>query len=335
MISKNIKNILVVAESIDVEDSSGTKGRVALIKNLGKSGYDVLVYHYTRKEIELKGIPCVAIKEKRSTGLFFLSRLERYIRIYCKISLNKYFENLIGFSFTLFNDRNSIVAALKKINDFNPDLVLTLSQGGSFRPHHALMKIPEWHYKWMAYIHDPYPFSCYPRPYDWVEPGNGKKRNFFIEISKKANFLAYPSMLLAEWMESYYPNSKNKRVIIPHQMDKKSLMKGEKFPVYFKKDVFSIVHAGNLLSARNPIGLISAFRLFLERNPQAQPDCQLLFLGDKSIFSKKFVELQKEIPQFFATLEYVPFCYSSGNSKKCFCKCNFRIQRPYKPFSAG
>src|SRR5690606_1981700 len=132
-----INKILVVVESIDVNDSSGSKANVALIENLDKAGYETMVYHYTRKEIYLDGIICKAIKENRRSFQFFLSRLERLLRQKLKIDLHKLLEGKYGFSFTLFNDRNSIVDALRKINNFEPDLVLTLSRGGSFRPHHA------------------------------------------------------------------------------------------------------------------------------------------------------------------------------------------------------
>ena len=40
-----IKRILVVVESIDVDDSSGSKANVALIKNLAKAGFELQVYH--------------------------------------------------------------------------------------------------------------------------------------------------------------------------------------------------------------------------------------------------------------------------------------------------
>ena len=66
------RKILVVVESIDLEDSSGAKANVALIQNLHKAGYKVLVYHYTRKEIQLPGITCIAIKKKDGVGCFFL-----------------------------------------------------------------------------------------------------------------------------------------------------------------------------------------------------------------------------------------------------------------------
>ena len=200
-----LKNkILVVVESIDVEDSSGSKANVALIKNLHKAGFDLRVYHFTRKEILLEDIPCFAIKENRSSLVFFLSRGERLLRHKLDLDLHKPLEKMFGFSFTLFNDRDSIVAGLRKITDFEPDLVLTLSKGGSFRPHHALLQMPEWHTKWMAYIHDPYPMHLYPRPYAWVEPGYLEKWRFVKAVSQKAKYSAFPSQLLMEWMGSYF-----------------------------------------------------------------------------------------------------------------------------------
>lgn len=232
----------MVAESIDVEDSSGTKGRVALIKNLHEAGFEVMVYHYTRKNIQLSGIHCVAIKEKRWSALFFLSRLERYIRTYLKLSLSKPLEKVFGFSFTLFNDRNSIVAALERIKDSNLDLVLTLSKGGSFRPHHALLKMPDWHSKWIAYIHDPYPAHLFPRPYAWVEPGYYKKWKFIKDISEKAAYSAFPSKLLKDWMGSYYPDFLRTGVIIPHQLFNINTNEIE-FPDYFNPDHFNLLQA--------------------------------------------------------------------------------------------
>src|SRR6187402_2922587 len=103
-----MKKILVVVESINVEDSSGTKGRVALIYNLVKAGFDLKVLHYTPKEIFLEGIDCVKIKERKFTALYFLSRMERVFTRITKISLNPYLESWFGFSFTFFNDVKSI-----------------------------------------------------------------------------------------------------------------------------------------------------------------------------------------------------------------------------------
>jgi hypothetical protein len=302
--NNSINKILIVAESIDVEDSSGTKGRVALIKNLHKAGFEVLVYHYTRKDIQLDGIQCVVINENRRSLLFFLSRTERQIRYKTGWKLNKYVEQLFGFSFTLFNDRNSIVDRLKKIKYFDPDLVLTLSKGGSFRPHHALLQIPKWHNIWMAYIHDPYPFHSFPRPYDYVEPGHQRKRKFFLELAAKTKYAAYPSKMLANWMEGYYSPLKEKRVIIPHQIpefEENDLC----FPDYFDVKKFNVLHAGNLLWGRDPRGLIKGFLLFLEKNPQAIENSKLIFLGGKNHYSKYLKTKEYEVSQIFVSEDYV------------------------------
>ncbi len=328
------KKILVVAESIDVEDSSGTKGRVALIKNLHKIGFDVRVYHYTRKDIQLAGISCHSINENRRSLLFFLSRTERYLRYWFDLKVHKPIEQLFGFSFTLLNDRNSITTALKRIKDFEPDLVVTLSKGGSFRPHHALLKLPEWHTKWMAYIHDPYPFASYPRPYDYVEPGHQQKRNFFLKVATSAKYAAYPSKLLAEWMESYFPALKGKAVIIPHQIDKVELHSSE-LPDYFKKDAFTIVHAGALMNARNPMGLIKAFRRFLTEVPDAAVHSQLLFIGAKSIYSREFQEIKKGLPQFFSSDSYLPFNETQEIQKNAAVNVILEAKGAISPFLPG
>ena len=84
--------------------------------------------------------------------------------------------------------------------DFEPDLVLTLSKGASFRPHYSVLKTPRFHDKWMAYVHDPYPFHFYPRPYTWVETSYKQNEEFFNKVSEKAKYSAFPSQLLLEWM---------------------------------------------------------------------------------------------------------------------------------------
>ncbi len=271
------KKILVVVESIDVEDSSGAKGRVALIQNLKKAGFEPVVYHYTRKNISLENIPCVSMKENRRSMLFFLSRLERYIRYYLKLQLNRPMEKMFGFSFTLLNDRNSMLSALKEV-DFKPDLIFTLSKGGSFRPHHALLQIPEWHDRWVAYMHDPYPMHLYPKPYPWKEPGYKQKEEFIGKIAEKAQFPVFPSLLLKEWMGQFFEGYRLKGEVIPHQVDNSYEPKGA-LPDYFDKKKFNLLHAGNLLQARQPQWLVQAFENFLSRIPEARKDSRLLLIG--------------------------------------------------------
>ena len=58
-------DINVICESIDIDDSSGSKANVGLIKNLHAIGYNVTVLHFTRKPIQLDDIKCINIRKKK------------------------------------------------------------------------------------------------------------------------------------------------------------------------------------------------------------------------------------------------------------------------------
>ncbi|TBW25579.1 UDP-glycosyltransferase [Gramella sp. KN1008] len=302
------RKILVVVESIDVDGSSGAKANVAFINNLHEAGFDLSVYHYSQKNIRLKGIECTEIRENRRSFLFFLSRLERYIRYFFKIEPNKQLEKFFGFSFTLFNDRNSIVSKLKKSNETNSELIITLSQAGSFRPHHALLKLPELHQKWLAYIHDPYPMHLYPRPFAWVEPGYRKKWELIRDISEKAAFSAFPSLLLKDWMASYYPKFTDTGYIIPHQVFEIEV-DNDSLPEYFNSKHFNLMHAGSLLKPRNPKVLVESFEAFLNRNPEAEKDSRLILVGGRSVFSNWLNKKKSVLDQLILVEEKLPFNY--------------------------
>ncbi|RTZ08648.1 UDP-glycosyltransferase [Flavobacterium sp. GSP6] len=287
--------ILIVVDSINIEDSSGSKANVALINNLAEAGFEVFVFHYTLKNIQLEGIQCIAITEIKYSTLYFLSRLQRILSRSFNISVAPLLEKIFGFSFTFFNDTNSIIKCLKKMT-FEPDLVLTLSKGGSFRPHYAVLKCPELHRNWMAYIHDPYPFHFYPRPYTWVESSYKQKEIFFAKVSEKAKYSAFPSQLLLEWMGSFYPNFLKTGVVIPHQNARYEIQ-NQDFPSYFDPLKLNLLHAGNLMKPRSPEGLIEGLLLFFDKNKDARDEVRLLLLGPSSNYSAMLDNYEKIIPE--------------------------------------
>ncbi|MFV8226690.1 UDP-glycosyltransferase [Christiangramia aquimixticola] len=289
------KKILIIAESINVEDSSGSKANVALILNLHKAGYKLLVLHYTRKSIQLPNIECVEIQEKKTSVNYFLSRLQRKIQHGFGVNLAQYLEPKFGFSFTFFNDVESIKNALENHKTYDPDLVLTLSKGASFRPHYAVLNSPYFLHKWLAYIHDPYPFHYYPEPYKWSEPGYQKKIDFFEQLSDKCKWVAYPSLLLSDWMRSKFPKFEGKEVIIPHQLIEYEFSKS--LPEFFSAEKFTLLHAGNLMKQRPPFFLIDAFKKFLEKVPAAKEDAELLLIGNATYHKEKLQNIVNDIPQ--------------------------------------
>ncbi|PWA04043.1 glycosyltransferase family protein [Flavobacterium psychrotolerans] len=298
--------IAIIAESIDVNDSSCTKCNVALIVNLKECGFDLMVYHYTRKKIALKNIDCRPIKEIKFSLNYLLSRTQRKLHSYFNIYLHTFFESVFGFSFTFFNDVNSIKLIIKEVKDYNPDYILTLSKGTSFRPHYALLSFPELHEKWIANIHDPFPAHLSPRPFTWVEPGYNKKEKFFKELSEKAKYSSFPSQLLKEWMGSYFPNFLKTGVIIPHQ-NAEYEFENTALPSYLDVSKFNLLHAGNLLQQRSPVGLIEGFRLFLNQNPEARTDSKLILLGPAPFHSQILEEYKRNNPELYIHIGNVSF----------------------------
>lgn len=328
------RNIIVIVDSIDVNDSSGSKANVALIKNLLAIHYHVTVYHYTRKVINIEGASCISIKEQKNNVCYVLSRTQRVIQRYFKINLAQYLEKVFGFSFTFFNDVNSITSELKKIDISKVDFVLTLSKAASFRPHYAVSKLPKLYDKWMAYIHDPYPFSCYPIPYDWKESGYKIKEKFFKKVSEKARYSVFPSLLLQEWLGSFFPNFLKTGIIIPHQIFELNTKKTE-LPSFFEFNKFTLLHAGSLMKPRNPEGLILGFVEFLNRNPNAKNNSCLLFIGDASYHKKTLRQYKTDIQELSLQINKIDFDVAYKLQKQVAVNVILEAKSEISPFLPG
>lgn len=326
--------ILIVADSIDINDSSGSKANVALIKNLDQAGFQLKVLHFTRKNIHLEGIPCFPIIEQKFTFSYALSKLQLLLRRVTGINLNEKVEKWRGFSFAFFNDSYSIKKSIQKENSNSYDWMLTLSKAASFRPHKALLGLPKWHSKWLAYIHDPYPMHFYPRPYTWVEPGYFQKQEFMRAISKSCKFGIFPSKLLQEWMGSYFPDFLEHGLVIPHQLEEASNLISE-LPDYFREDSFTVLHAGALMKQRNPKGLMEGFQQFLNQIPEATAYSQLLFLGSHESHKELIHKKQQEIPQLYVSEGYVPFEEVQLLQKKASVNVILEAKAEISPFLPG
>lgn len=270
--------LLVLAETLDITGSSAGKANYAFIQSLLTAGFKITVYHYSYTEIHLPGVEPILIQERKTDLNYWLSRGQRILQRLAKHNFSKSLENRFGFSFTFFNDVSSMVSALKPIRVADYDIVLTLSKGASYRTHAALLQLPEWHTQWLAYIHDPYPFHWYPKPYDWLQPGSVQKEAFIKEVAQKAKWLGYPSQCLQDWMGTFDANFKAKGIVLPHQASEAVVVK-KAFPEFFNPDHFNVLHAGNLLKQRNPFPLIQAWNLFLAQRPEAKAHAKLLLIG--------------------------------------------------------
>ena len=109
-----MKNILVVVDSINQEDSSGSKCNVALIINLVKAGYAVKVYHHSRKTISIDGAECVKINVDKLNWVYVFGGFLRFLTKKFSIVTTPFIEKKIGFSPAFFSDIHDFTKALKK-----------------------------------------------------------------------------------------------------------------------------------------------------------------------------------------------------------------------------
>lgn len=326
--------ILIIADTLDTTKSSGAKGRVALIEGFIKQGYQLKVLHYSRKDIEIDGVSLASIPEKKTNWSYIKAKAQLVLKRITGKNINTWVESRKGFSYTHDYDVKSIKAAIIKEAPAHYDYIITLSYASSFRAHKAVLQLPQWHAKFLPYIHDPYPMHSYPRPYDWVEPGHQYKRDFFVALYKAAHSIIYPSKMLGDWMESYYPTGNGKAVIIPHLITE-SLKDTGIYPSYFDPIKFNILYAGALMSARNPMSLIKAFRAFLEQEPDANEVARLVIVTGDSVFHPEMNKITTTCSQLRLSPAKESFENSYNMQQRAAVNVVLEAKGPASPFLPG
>lgn len=329
----NSLKILIIADTI-ADNSSGGKASIALVHGFIEQGFHIKVLHYSRKEIDITGITTVSIPEQRNNLSYFKAKSQLLIQRLTGRNINSWVEARKGFSHTHDYDVISIKKALRQENPEHYDYVLTLSYASSFRAHKAVLQSKIWHSKFLAYIHDPYPMHCYPRPYDWVEPGHAFKRDFFVALFSVAKNMLYPSAMLGDWMESYYPTGKGKAVIIPHLIRKDLTDTGD-YPSYFDPSLFNVLHAGSLMSARNPMTLVLAFKQFLDENPNARAVARLVMVGGTSIYHEQLRKLSLATKGLIISPDSEPFQRTYNMQQQAAVNIILEAKGPASPFLPG
>src|SRR5690606_39066019 len=103
---------------------------------------------------------------------------------------------------------------------------------------------------------------------------------------------------------SFYPQFIKKGIVLPHQLETERKPSAP-LPGFFNLVKFNIVHSGNLLWGRDPIGLIKGFIKFLHKTPQAGNDARLLFLGGENHYSQLLKEYEDKSDEIFVTPDYL------------------------------
>jgi hypothetical protein len=156
-------------------------------------------------------------------------------------------------------------ALARVVAEEQPDLVLVRGAGGCFDPHMACATLPD--LRWVAHYHDPWPLSDYPQPYRHRQPIiDGHARRWNRRILRRATAVAFPSRRLAEWQCGHAGVRPAAVEVVPHAgFDDDALAAldlastpPERAGEHRARDVVWLLHAGSLLTPRNPTQLLEA-----------------------------------------------------------------------------
>ncbi|PCJ57484.1 MAG: hypothetical protein COA79_15750 [Planctomycetota bacterium] len=164
--------------------------------------------------------------------------------------------------------------------------------------------LPAYHFakvsklKWIANWNDP-AAHIWPKPYTKKLSETKKKQysKFLSKIINSTDMNTFPSSDLRDYYKKHCHIDQS--IIIPHI----AYEKDNKIKI-FKKQKFSMCHAGNLSSERNPEKLLQAISMFLSENPHVEINVDFLGVKDTSLelMVQKY-SLQKTV-RFLGSLPY-------------------------------
>ena len=299
--------ILILSESFKINNHSSAIVSSTFIEVLQQSSHDItLLYPEFFSRNDESQEPIWLEVNKKSSFTFSQnteSFLEKFLYKIPKVrALPSYINGFNKFFNRFVSDWKIAIANELKANKY--DLVIVLGTGSSFAPHFAMAE-GNFDVKWIANLHDPYPMNQYPYPYRKKDTLLYKKQAKRMKnVVDKANFVAFPSLRLKEWMQNFYPKLENKSIILPHAAISLNNLPGteEDKEVVLNKNKFNLLHAGSLLGPRSPKVLLKAFLRFIGEDKERQEQCVLNIIGK---VAREWNDFEKEYETFNKNINIV------------------------------
>lgn len=271
-----MKKILVLAESLRINETSSGIVSSTLIQKIRSLGFSVTVIYPKSFEYEVTWLDEFRLLpfEIKKPAKGFLQKVPklRALPVYLNRGFSAQFQLLVN------SWKEQIVIECEK-NQY--DFILVLGSGSEFSPHFAIgefdIKIP-----FYVNIHDPFPLHNYPNPYK-------KKKtllSWFLEVRfrkvlKKSKGVIFPSEKLKDHMATIFPEISGKSYVIPHVSQNLDSLPSNEFDheVNLDTNYLNIIHAGSLLGPRNPIHLLNAIYQLERTEPELVKNVKFIFIG--------------------------------------------------------
>ena len=196
-----------------------------------------------------------------------------------------------GFSPKFKHEVNVYAKQIQSVLDREDfDLIFTRAKGSSFRMHAAMLRVNT-AVPWLAYYHDPFPFSLYPKPYrEDLGAAAIPQENLHRQILEAANFIAAPTQALLDFVCTDQV-MEHQKAVIPHPGFTLNQLKGNKIDCPLDADKFNLLHAGTLLGVRNPEALFEAWKQLNVEQNRFRQKAQLTLVGPvQAQLSEQFPE---------------------------------------------
>lgn len=290
-----MKKILVLAESLRINETSSGIVSSTFIMLLKRAGYDLKVL--TPNNISypitwLEDIPVHSFDKPvvMPTLIDYIPKV-RAIPTYIT-GFSKSFRALID----KWQEEIELV-----ITKESWDLIYVLGSGSEFAPHFAISEmnidIP-----YVVNFHDPYPWHAYPEPYrkkkNWINSIHERK---IRKVIKRASQASFPSQYLMELMQNTFMEIADKGFVVPHigyTLENLIQFEGEE-NYQLDKSKINILHVGSLLGPRNPIFLLKAINQLVKENPWIKDEVRFILFGTIAKEHKALAKQENGVIQFY------------------------------------
>lgn len=287
-----MKKILILAESINKNQSSEGIATVNFINAIDTDVFDVICVFYEFPQFELSIIDWINPKVKlihiknNSFDVFFskFSKVKNFFSKYYGVSLLKEYR---VYRFRKFLDKN--------FNHFKFDLIFSRTVATSICSHRALISSTISKYnKTLIYFNDPVPFSLMPFPYSngiSFNPLFDKKEIAHVKnIIKYSTAIASPSMLLNNFFLNLLNDFKKSNFTFPHLYLNSNINLDIDISNYLDLSKINITHCGSLLIGRDPSCLISSIVSLFKEFPEFKNKVSINFFGPIFAGHMKYIE---------------------------------------------
>lgn len=295
-----MKKILIVTCEIRTNKFSCSIITANFIKNLGN-----------KFEVDLLSPPETEFNFDHNLKNIFFTKASklRFIKDY------KFLKKVafrLGYRLDMLFRRNAMKRAFKKINFDNYDIVFFFGAGGNFSPHIAARNLPQTTAILVGYVHDPYPKSAYPKPYNGPEMSYDKNElMLYQKMINRIDYLLFPSQTLGEWMAQHYKLPEKKIVVLPHLLPNEPDFSQKANPSQAIIDFLDkhkleqnqfFLHTGTLLNHRRIEKLVEAFKELKANGELANQ--KLVFIGNanydiSTLRSEEVIIIDQRMPYSF------------------------------------